>query len=403
MGIELPRGEGCSACGACLAMCPVEAIQMEASAEGFLYPAIQKDKCISCGKCASVCSLRETEEKHQPLEAYAAVGHNDALVRNSASGGAFASLATQCVQQGGLVAGAVMDTDGEDLRVYHQLTNHVEGIGPMQGSKYVQSDAWKCYKELAQAVRQGKTVLFAGTPCQVSAVKRITGNPDNLITMDLVCHGVPSLQMLNDYVKILNRRFCGRIKQIAFRDKTIEKNYTARIDIVRGERDKALYLRAHSMSYYKYFLEGKVQRDSCYACQYACLARISDITVGDYWGIEKHQSEEIIQRNAEKKTHWSCLMANTPKGKSFLKRYGQILERFPTKATHVAEANQQLNAPSKRPAERVKLLKLYREKGYAGIETAFLRDTGGKVRYYWRILKEMRRHKGCEKITERHL
>ena len=399
MDIELSRGEGCSACGACLAMCPVEAIQMEASAEGFLYPVIQEDKCVRCGKCANVCALRATEERHQPLEAYAAVGSNEDLVRNSASGGVFASLATQCVQQGGLVAGAVMDADGENIQVYHCLTDQLEGIGPMQGSKYVQSDAWKCYKELIKAVRQGKQVLFTGTPCQVSAVKRITGDPDNLITMDLVCHGVPSLQMLNDYVKILNRRFCGKTKQIAFRDKTTGKSYTARIDMVCGKSSKSVYLRAHSLSYYKFFLEGKVQRDSCYACPYACLGRISDITVGDYWGVEKHLSGEVIERNTKKKTHWSCLMVNTPKGKAFLERYGQMLYRSPSKATHIAEANQQLNAPSKRPMDRENLLNLYREKGYNGIEKSFLCESGGKARYFWRTLKEMYRNKGCGKTN----
>lgn len=399
MGIELPRGEGCSACGACLAMCPVEAIQMEASAEGFLYPAIQKNKCISCGKCVSVCSLRETEEKHQPLEAYAAVGHNDALVRNSASGGAFASLAAQCVQQGGLVAGAVMDTDGEDLRVYHQLTNHVEGIGPMQGSKYVQSDAWKCYKELAQAVRQGKTVLFAGTPCQVSAVKRITGNPDNLITMDLVCHGVPSSQMLNDYVKILNRRFCGKTKQIVFRDKTTGKNFCARVDVLCGKHYKKWYLRSHHMSYYQYFLKGIIYRDSCYVCPYACTERVSDITIGDYWGVEKHHSEEMTNRKMDKKTDWSCLLVNSAKGKAFLESTGQDLEVYISKTSYVAETNQQLNAPSKKPETRAALLKRYSEQGYGGIEKVFIRQSGGVIRYFWRIYKEMRHYRDSGKIN----
>ena len=388
MGIELPRGEGCSACGACLAVCPVGAIQMEASAEGFLYPAILEDKCIGCNKCASVCALRATEEKHQPIEAYAAVGRNDELVRNSASGGAFASLATQCIQAGGLVAGAVMDTDGSTIQVFHELTDCTNGIARMQGTKYVQSDAWKCYKELIQAVRQGKQVLFAGTPCQVSAVKRITGDPDNLITMDLICHGVPSLQMLNDYVKILNRRFGVQTKQIAFRDKSRGRDYYARIDAARGIRQKQLYLKSRFMSYYKYFLECIFQRASCYVCPYACTNRISDITVGDYWGIEKHHNEIVSSQSNTSKTYWSCLLVNTPKGKTFLTRYGQELQMYPSKTSYIAESNQQLNAPSKIPMEREKLLRLYREKGYAAIEHEYIRATGGRLRYFWQLFKE---------------
>ena len=397
MGIDLPRGEGCSACGACLAVCPAEAIQMQASTEGFQYPQILKDKCIECSKCVRVCTLRATEEKHEPMEAYAAVGRCDSLVKNSASGGVFASLAVACINDGALVSGAVMDTDGESIQVFHELTDCNEGIACMQGSKYVQSDAWKCYKALIKAVRQGKKVLFTGTPCQVSAVKRITGNPDNLITMDLICHGVPSLQMLNDYVQILNRRFYGKTKQIVFRDKSKGKNYCARIDVIHRKNCKQWYLKASYMSYYKFFLKGSTHRDSCYACPYACLNRVSDLTIGDYWGIEKYHNKLAEIRNADKKTDWSCILVNTQKGKEFLEKYGQMLEIYPSKALYIAEHNQQLNTPISMPADRHRIMQLYREQGYAAIEKAFVCSSGGMVRYFWRLYKEIRRNRDAGK------
>lgn len=393
MGIELPKGEGCSACGACLAVCPVEAIEMKASSDGFQYPAIQQDKCVDCGKCVKVCTLRTTEEKQEPLEAYAAVGRCDDLIRNSASGGAFASLATQWVSGGGLVAGAVMDTDGESIQVFHELADCTAGISRMQGSKYVQSDAWKSYKEIVQALRQGKQVLFTGTPCQVSAVKRITGNPDKLVTIDLICHGVPSLQMLNDYTQILNRRFGGKTKQIVFRDKATEKNFCARIDIARRKNHRQLRLRSHQMSYYQYFLGGATYRDSCYVCPYACTERVADITIGDYWGVEKHLSEEIAKQNAAKKTHWSCLLVNTPKGKKALEKYGKDLEIHLSETAHIAQTNQQLNAPSKKPPEREDIMKRYEAKGYGAIEREYMRASGGRVRYFWRLYKDLHHDK----------
>ena len=399
MGIKLPKREGCSACGACLAVCPVEAIEMKASTDGFQYPAIQEDMCVGCGKCVKVCALRTTEEKCAPMAAYAAVGRCDDLVRSSASGGAFASLATQWTNEGGLVAGAVMDTDGKSIQVFHELADCTTGITRMQGSKYVQSDAWKCYKELMEALRQGKQVLFSGTPCQVSAVKRITGNPDNLITMDLVCHGVPSLQMLNDYVKILNRRFRGKTKQIVFRDKSTGKSFCARVDIAKGKKLRQLRIRAHHMSYYQYFLEGAIYRDSCYVCPYAHPERVADITIGDFWGIEKHCSDEIAKRNAARKTDWSCLLVNTPRGKAFMEKYGQELELYLSETSHVAETNQQLNAPSKMPPKRTGILDLYRKKGYAAIEREYIHTSGGRLRYFWRIYKEMRRNKGSSKVV----
>lgn len=392
MRIELPCREECSACGACLAVCPVEAIQMKESDDGFQYPAIQEDKCVHCGKCIQVCTLRLTEEKHTPLEAYAAVGRCDSLIKKSSSGGVFASLAMQCINEGGLVSGAVMDRDGKSVQVYHMLADCAEGIVRMQGSKYVQSDAWKCYKEIILAVRQGKQVLFSGTPCQVSAVKRLTGDPDNLITIDIICHGVPSLRMLNDHVEILNRRFRGKISQVVFRDKSSRKNFCARIDVERRNRLKQLYIRAHYLSYYQYFLEGTIYRDSCYRCPYACVERISDITIGDYWGIEKHHSEALAKRNTTEKTDWSCILTNTPKGKAFLSKYGEMLEMYPSKAIYVAEQNQQLNAPSNMPVEREEIMRLYREKGYSAIEREFIRRSGGRVRYLWRLYKDMRRN-----------
>jgi len=397
MGIELPKGEGCSACGACLAVCPVTAIEMKASADGFQHPTIQEDKCVSCGKCMKVCALRTAEEKWEPLEAYAAVGRNNELVRSSASGGAFASLATQWINKGGLVAGAVMDTEGETIQVFHELTDCADGVARMQGSKYVQSDAWKSYQGIVEALRQGKQVLFSGTPCQVSAVKRITGDPDNLVTIDLICHGVPSLQMLNDYVQVLNRRFCGKTKQIIFRDKSTGKDFSARIHIVRRKNLRQLRLRSHQMSYYQYFLGGAIYRDSCYVCPYARPERVADITIGDYWGVEKHLSEEIAKRNAERKTDWSCLLVNTPKGKAFIEKYGQELELYSSETSHIAETNQQLNAPSKKQPEREGIMKLYRQKGYAAIEQAYIRASGGSVRYFWSLYKEIRRNRGSGK------
>ena len=133
------------------------------------------------------------------------------------------------------------------------------------------------------------------------------------------------------------------------------------------------------------------------------MNRVSDITIGDYWGLEKHYNEELARRNAEKKIDWSCLVVNTQKGKAFLEKNIQDLEAYPTEASYVAETNQQLNAPSKMPAERSKLLKLYREKGYAGVEQAFMRQSGGKLRYFWRVYKEMRRYRDSSKQTERLL
>lgn len=381
----------CSGCGACMMACPVQAITMEADAFGHPYPRIIEDLCIECGKCVSVCDFSKNAENRKPLRAYAAAGKNDTLVKNSASGGVFATLAVEHVAHGGKVAGAVMDLADGRADVYHLLSDKMEDLRRMQGSKYVQSEAWRCYRNVIKSVRAGERVLFSGTPCQVAAVKRLTGNPDNLITVDLVCHGVPSKKMMNDYLSIVAKRFGGKVRQFSFRDKSCAKHYCARVDI--AGKKKGIWLRSHYLSFYKYFLESEICRESCYACPYASLSRVSDITVGDYWGVE-------LFHNVPSGNDWSCVLVNTGKGNAFLEAYGAGLTLVPTEAEWIARNNRQLVAPSQKGNKRKDILQNYRKGGYASVEADFMQGFGGVIPFYIKMLKNRYANLKARKVVK---
>lgn len=367
----------CAGCGACMTVCPVQAISMETDAYGHLFPRIRENTCIQCGKCMAVCDFSKPAETGKPIKAYAASGKDDRLVKNSASGGVFATLANAACADGICIAGAVMDIADGQADVYHLLSNKKEDLQRMQGSKYVQSDAWRCYDAVIRSIKSGERVLFSGTPCQVAAIKALTGDPQNLITVDLVCHGVPSQRMLNDYLRILKKRFGGTVQQFSFRDKSCGKNFCARIDIAKK---KNIWLRSHYLSFYRYFLEGETYRESCYACPYATMGRTADITIGDYWGVE--QFHDVPSGKA-----WSCVLVNTEKGNAFLETYGAGMTLIPTEAEWIARNNKQLTAPSVKGKNRERILKKYTQGGYAAVEKDFVAYNGGKIRFFWRSLK----------------
>jgi len=271
----------------------------------------------------------------------------------------------------------------------------------MQGSKYVQSDAWRCYGAVLDAVKNGKYVLFTGTPCQVAAVRKLTGNPENLITMDLICHGVPPVQMLNDYLRILSKRFGGTVEELNFRDKSCGKQFCARVGIKRGKNVKDYLVRSRFLSYYKYFLEGTIYRESCYSCPYANMDRISDITIGDFWGIEKYHGKDLEQEGMTSPKDWSCILVNTDKGDHFLKRYGSDLYLYSSRPEWIAENNQQLNAASARPQNRSEVLEAYRSGGFQTVEKEFIRKNGGYLRFSYRMARSIyqnRRYTKYEKL-----
>ncbi len=379
--IDLKTIKGsCSACGACLTVCPKKAISMDHDEYGFQYPHIEDKLCVECGKCLGVCPCLNISTKNKVSKVYAAISLDQDVKKKSASGGVFGTLAVSFINQG-YVSGAIFDSQKDIRQTCHIVTDREGDVRRIQGSKYVQSSSWKCFSEIISLLNSGKKVLFSGTPCQVDALKRITGNPDNLFTIDLICHGVPSMKMLNEYLDMMSGCFLGRIDNIVFRSSESKTPFCAKVTKSNG---KSYFVEAELLSYYKYFLSGKIYRSNCYSCQYACKERVGDLSIGDYWGIENYHGDIV-----SKGDRWSCVLVNSDKGEYLLEQFGGSLRLVPSNYEWVTAHNGQLNKPSDKPGDREMLMEEYRKHGYRGIEKIYRKTRNGNIRYLRQLWTEM--------------
>ncbi len=269
----------CFGCGVCAEICPNKAIVMKADAEGFLYPFIDQEKCVKCGLCKSVCPIG-SEIKGKQGKIYALRCKDEDLLSKSSSGGAFSLLANTVLEAGGLVCGAAFD---EAFHVCHVLGND---ISSMRKSKYVQSDLKGIYSEIKEALARDTVVLFTGTPCQCQALKNYIGENDNLIIAAIVCRGVASPGLWANYVRWLSggetlEEYCFRDKRVNNNGHTVSYKINGKEISLTMDQDpfNVMYLRCLSL------------RPSCYTCPYTRRELPFDLTIGDFWGVEKHFKE----------------------------------------------------------------------------------------------------------------
>lgn len=296
----------CTGCGACYVSCPTACIEMKFDAEGFYAPVVEAEKCIHCGKCVKNCPVLSTPQNdlHQ-VTAVAAHSKDPFVVQNSSSGGIFFHLASDIIDAGGVVFGAAFD---EEQLVRHIRIDHKQDIIRLQGSKYVQSDIGRTYSLVEEDLKKNRPVLFVGTPCQVAALKKyLATDYENLYTCDFVCHGVPSPEVWKKY---LAENVKGDISCIHMRDKSNGwNNYSTRIELKNGEQ----WIKDRKTSAYNKAFECNLNiRWSCFACEFKGVNRISDITLADFWGIERFYPELLHKEGT------SLLLIQTMKGKHLL-------------------------------------------------------------------------------------
>ena len=246
----------------------------------------------------------------------------------------------------------------------------VGSITKIQGSKYVQSYTDNTFSETESFLKKGKTVLYSGTPCQIAGLKEFLGKDyENLITVDIICHGVPSCKMLKDYLKLLCDKHKGSIEAFTFRDKSIGwgKNGSA---VIHGKR---IRIWESSSSYLHYFSKGWIGRESCYRCKYTSMHRPADITLGDYWGIEKQHPELLKQNGWDEDKGISCVIINTAKGSSEFDKYKSSLDTVETSFEKIAAKNAQLNRPCS-AGDRKKILSSYADGGWEMVDKTFNKD-----------------------------
>lgn len=273
----------CSGCHACSAVCPKQCINMEKDQEGFLYPSIDIEVCIDCGRCKDTCPInKEKNANHQEPEGYAAYISDDETRLKSSSGGMFPLLAEYIIEQNGVVFGAGFNDLLEVVHLHIETTNQIPRL---QGSKYVQSKMGNNFQEVRKFLEEGRMVLFTGTPCQIAGLKSFLNKEYlNLITQDIICHGVPSPYIWNLYMNAKQQSTKTKLKEVSFRDKTFGWRKYA---FCLCYEDNKKHIDMHSKNtYFKGFLANLFLRPSCHACHFKTASRVSDITLADFWGIQ---------------------------------------------------------------------------------------------------------------------
>ncbi len=272
----------CTGCGACRSICPKSAITMTPDTCGFMYPDVDLNKCINCGKCVKSCPAKNTHKINNQNYVCKAAMANDDIRKESSSGGIFSLLAEYILGNNGVVIGAAFENKAI---VKHIIIDKIEDLKKLRGSKYVQSALTDIYQKTKDILDAKKTVLFSGTPCQIAGLYSFLGKSySNLYTIDIMCHGVSSQEILNKY---LSENFKDeKIKHISFRNKDNGWNYEHSLKVSTNKKEYCIPYQ--ESSYYYLFLNAISLRESCYNCKYASLPRIGDITLGDFWEIKSY-------------------------------------------------------------------------------------------------------------------
>lgn len=340
----------CTGCTACAHICPAGAISMKYNQEGFLYPFIDKSKCIHCDKCSSVCQIEGFNRFKAPTSCYAAWSNDEANRQRSASGAIFYELARDILSQKGLVCGAAFV---DNFEVKHIIIDNEHELYRLQGSKYIQSDLNDCFVKIKDYLIQGRKVLFSGTGCQVAGLKKFLNKDyDNLITVDIVCHGVPSPGVFKDYLNELRIKY-GDFDRITFRDKKNGWNWDFYFTIYRRDemilRDVVgndIFLTA--------FLRHYILRRSCHKCEFATTVRCSDITIADFWNIKRSRADLDDGKGT------SLVLIHSPAGRQAIKGIRNHLARFEELDLKLAlQSNANLVRPSPAHAHRQNFFDYY--------------------------------------------
>lgn len=308
----------CTGCHACFNICPQNCIVMTEDNEGFLYPQIDEDKCNDCGLCKKICPLNTKNLDGDNPKAYAAWNKDDEIRNASSSGGVFTALADKTLKAGGVVFGAIFD---ENMILKHIAVQHQSDMNKLRGSKYVQSIIGETFKETKSFLESDRDVIFSGTPCQIAGLYSYLGKDyARLLTVDVVCHGVPSPKVFDVYKSELENKFGGKTIDISFRDKS------------KGWKNFSISLSFDNNTQYRevltldLFLQGFLQnlylRPSCHTCPFSRIPRVADISLADFWEVNSHHPEWDDDKGT------SLILTQTEKGDEALKSCQEALYLF---------------------------------------------------------------------------
>ncbi|WP_289770358.1 Coenzyme F420 hydrogenase/dehydrogenase, beta subunit C-terminal domain [uncultured Duncaniella sp.] len=362
--INLPH-EKCYGCQGCLNVCPKDAISMNEDECGYKYPSVDYNKCIRCGLCIKVCPELNSYDLNTPINVYAVVSKDKSVIQTTASGGFSSVLVNHIISHGGVVYGC-SENNFEDIG--HIRIDKINALNKIKNSKYVHSDIRLAYREAKYDLDNGINVLFTGTPCQISGLLCFLRRPyDNLLTMDLVCHGVPPMKMLREQVLSY-----PEIKDVPYGDVFVDFRWKEEIrsgcfrihfglrTVIRSGEHMREVRKENDIvnSYMRCFQTGISLRENCLRCPYARKERVSDITAADFWGLGRDIDSDMLDLDGV-----SLILVNTTKGTHY---FNEVRDAFNVQERTFEEAklhNRCLSQPFERLKTRDKFLNICRGKG----------------------------------------
>lgn len=348
--MKLCEEKQCMGCGACQNICPINCITMKENEYGFLMPVIDREKCLECGKCASVCPRIIPVEKKVPVKVYAGSVKNEEERAKCASGGIASFLYRKCIQEHGVAYGVQLNE--QHLAVFARAEEEKE-LEEFRGSKYVGSITGDIYQKVKKDLEDGRKVLFTGMSCQVAGLLKYLGKEyNNLLTVDILCHGMPSHLYFKEYLEDCEKKLNDKAEKISFRDNNIFR--------LKIEYEKNNYeCLARYEKYFAGYTSLLFYRDSCYHCSYADEKRIADITLGDFWGYKQEERLSPTDLGV------SMILINSKRGDTFFQEHREELQVIPATLEKARTVNEQLRCPSKEHPYRKEFMACYKEKGFA--------------------------------------
>lgn len=320
--IQINDKKDCCGCYGCFNVCPKQCIYMKSDSEGFAYPVVDKSSCIECGLCEKVCPVinRSAKRDLTQTEVVACKSRNELERLASSSGGVFSLLATQTIKNSGIVFAAAFD---KNFEVRHSGFDSLEQLPLYRGSKYIPSKIGDSYAKAKTELTNGRQVMFVGTHCQIAGLQHFLRKEyDNLLTVEIICHGVPSPVVFG---KFLHEVAPGEIQNISFRDKSIGwARYSMKIDYIENGAQKTYTQPAYQNPYMRGFIKGLYLRPSCYSCPAKDFVSGADITLADYWGVDTLKTDINDDKGV------SMVLTYNTKGKSALQSIADKLEIHPS-------------------------------------------------------------------------
>ncbi len=387
--IKLCAQKDCTLCKACVNICPKDAIITSRDEYGYEKLEIDSQKCIDCGLCFKVCKQRDEVKANTPIICFAAQATDRDKLKLSASGGVFQILARQVLENGGVCYGSEGKLEDGKYTAAHIRIDATEDLHRILNSKYIPSDATDAYKNAKVDLEGGKFVLFCSTPCQIQGLKAFLGKEyENLLTADLICHGVTSTSLFNGYLDELEKKDNITITDYQFRDKSISWGtnfcYSYYKNKSKSKHIKVRHCPREASSYMIHYLRGNIFRENCYSCPLSSGKRVSDFTLGDYWAIETEHPEFVTKTkpHISLKRGVSCILVNTQKAEDYVGNISSEMVLHKVTFDSIATNNDNLVKSSARGQERERILKIYSEKGYSEIEELYRRKVGKKMIVY---------------------